>query len=131
MRCIIERIADEQCFDCVFSSRPVKNNQLHIREKQQPSKRRSSNDIVRGDSAVSAVSAVSASTTNTNGQSQEETQEAEGEGAKGGINCYPGCCCSDHIIRDPRLLIQTEDRMQMCLSYWQEYLPLPKKLSKA
>jgi hypothetical protein len=130
LRCIIERIADEQCFDCVFSSRPIKPNQLQLREKQMPSsssKRRSSNDVVRGDSAISS------STTNTSGPSQEEAQETdgEGEGAKGGINCYPSCCCSDQTTCDHRLLIQTDDRLQMCLSYWQEHLPTPKKLFKA
>ena len=132
MRSIIERIADEECFDCVFTTRV--NNSFNYKEKNctNSSRKRRSSD------SLPLIKVHSVNSTTTQETADEETAETEGEGEanKQGILCNCLSCCISCQRANPcemprHLHDQRQEYLQNSLLFWQENLAAPKKLFKA
>jgi hypothetical protein len=120
LRKIIQRIADEESFDCVFTTRP--NSKFTPREKLSSclSSRRSKDNRCTQQEVGS---------TSTQDGSEATAEEGESDGAKRGINCC-SCCKLYYLCKDLHQCTMP-DVLQQSLLYWQENLSAPKKLFKA
>ncbi len=126
MRRIVERIADEDCFDCVFT--PRDNHRFMPRERcvtNNASKKsnRLSRQLPAEPECLSSNSFERDGSETTVGETEGET-ECGGEAGKSGINSY---YCNHFNHRNCYL----RDHLQQCLLFWQEQLPQAKKLFKA
>jgi uncharacterized protein (DUF2126 family) len=125
LRKIIERIADEDCFDlCLFT--PKLNQRFMPRERCTTVNAAKKPRFV--DYRVSARTTTEVEeTTGCFEETSETTADAEGdsEAGKGGITGNSAYCNSDCSSSD---CYQRPDLLRQCLLYWQEHLPSPKKI---
>lgn len=124
-------MADEDCFDCVFTSKV--SNRISSRDRASttiaaPTKKHRFVVPVPSRPSRTSSNVEETSTTTTTSRAEEGSEtEGEGEGAKQAINCpyCPSNCCCYHGLMQPC------DLLQQSLLYWQEYLPQPKTIFKA
>ena len=120
LRKIIQRIADEDNFDCVFRTRSViKNNPKEKSSSCSSSRSNKENHRVRSE--ITSLS--------TQESSETMAEEGEADGLKGITSGCSPCRYCYQVRKHDCLFMHSE--MHQSLLYWQEHLSAPKRLFKA
>jgi hypothetical protein len=126
LRTIIERIADEDRFDCVFTNRlPTKMAAREIKFTINKSTRKRINSDVRTSCSTANVEVSSIKTSN---QEVVESSAVEGDEDKQAINY-----CKIYSNEQTSFMHCSSSSLHhnQCLLYWQENLSIPKKIFKS